>query len=182
MDQNMADSSALAQLFLHIYRSPKVIIAQVEGDAFDSGCGLITVCDFVFAVPLARFGFTEVKMGWAPALIMPFLLRKIGETRCKELLLSGETISGQQAQEYHLINRIVPQGDIQDYVKAFAQNMCRYNSPASLQLTKKMIADIQDFPMENAIKFAAKMNAYSRATDDSKRGIEATLNQDEIQW
>lgn len=182
MEQNLADSSTLAQLFLTIYRATKVVIAQVEGAAIAGGCGLVTVCDFAFVVPEAKFGYPEVKIGFVPAIVMTFLLRKAGETRGKELMLSGNIIDAETAEKYNLINRIIPADEIKGFVRNFAEEICRTNSAASMQLTKKMIADIQDFPLENAIKFAAKMNAYARATDDCKKGIEAFLQKEEMEW
>lgn len=182
IEQNLADSTSLAQLFLTIYRSTKVVIAQVEGHAIAGGCGLATVCDFAFVVPEAKLGYTEVRIGFVPAIVMTFLLRKIGETRAKELLLSGKVIDAQTAVDYHLVNQIVPKDQIATVVRKFAGEMCTQNSAASLQLTKKMIADIQSFPLEEAMRFAAKMNAYSRATDDCKQGVTAFLNKEEHTW
>lgn len=182
MDQHMADSSAMAQLYLSIYRSTKVVIAQVEGDALADGCGLASVCDFSFVVPEARLGFPEVRSGFVPALAMTFLLRKLGETRAKQLMLSGQTFPAAQAYQYQLITEVVPATEIRAQVEAFAAQLVTKASPAALQLTKKMIADIQDFPLENSLKFAAKMNAYARATEDCKRGIEALLEEEEAGW
>lgn len=182
LEENRADSQTLAQLFQTIYKSSKVVIAQVEGHAIAGGCGLATVCDFTFAVPQAKFGYTEVRIGFVPAIVMVFLLRKIGETRAKELMLTGKLIDAETAVAYALINQIVPAVEIGDFVTQFAQDLCRNNSTSSMQLTKKMVADIQDFPLENALKFAARMNAYSRATDDCKRGIQAFLNKEPLEW
>lgn len=182
LEQQAADSNTLLQVLMSIYRSTKLIIAQVEGDAAGTGCALLLASDFVFATPEARFGLPEVRMGMVPALAMMFLLRKVGETRSKELMLSGDMIDARKAWDYHMITRIIPQAEIQGYVNQFANRLCTQNSAGSMQLTKKMIADIQDFPMENAMKFAAKMNAYARATPDCKRGIQATLDQEELTW
>lgn len=182
MQQNHADANNLAQLFLTIYRSTKVVIAEVQGAAVAAGCGLITVCDFVFASSDAVFGFDEVKNGTVPAISMAFILRKIGETRGKELMLSGKIIDAIKAVRYDLVTDIFPANDLSKYVNDFASNLCKEASAASLQLTKKMIADIQAFPLENAMQFAAKMNAYARATDDRKRAIDAKINEEEITW
>ncbi|HAC23901.1 MAG TPA: methylglutaconyl-CoA hydratase, partial [Cytophagales bacterium] len=84
-EENYQDSSRLKELFLKIYTLPKVVIAQVQGHALAGGCGLATVCDFTFAVPQARFGYTEVKIGFVPAIVMVFLLRKLGEQKAKQL-------------------------------------------------------------------------------------------------
>lgn len=182
MEDNLADSHHLGNLLLSIYRCAKICIAQVEGHAIAGGVGLITACDFAFAVPSARLGYTEVRIGFVPAISMIFLLRKIGETRTKELLLSGQLISAVKAETYNLISRVVPNEDIRKEVYRFAQQLCLQNSASAMQLTKKMIADIQDFPMEHAIQFAAKMNAHIRATPDFQRGIAAFLNDKFINW
>lgn len=182
MDENLADSSAFAQILLKIYRSTKIFIAEVEGNAFAEGCGLASVCDFIFAIPEAKFSFNEVKVGLVPAISMPFLLRKVGETRTKQLMLSGDFFSAEQAMAYQLISEIVPREEIQGYVETFAQKLCAQSSAMAIQLTKKMIADIPEFPLEHAVKFAAKMNAYARATEDSVKGIKAFVDEEKLEW
>ncbi|GAB4415961.1 MAG: enoyl-CoA hydratase-related protein [Bacteroidia bacterium] len=181
-EQNLADSSSLAQLMLAIYRSIKVVIAQVEGHAIAGGCGLVTVCDFAFVVPEAKLGYTEARIGFVPAIVMAFLLRKVGETRAKELLLTGRLIDASTAVRYNLVNDVVPQDEIRAHVAQFAQQLCTQCSQASMQLTKKMIADIQDFPLEHAVKFAARMNAVARRTEDCQRGIAAFLDKEDLTW
>ena len=106
-EENVEDSRLLASLFLKIYQLRKVVIAEVQGHAIAGGCGLISVCDFVFTVDEAKFGYTEVKIGFVPAIVMVFLLRKLGETHVKELLLSGYLITAQKAREFGLINKII---------------------------------------------------------------------------
>jgi len=170
-DQQVADSSFLAEIFLALYRSTKVVMAQVEGDALGLGAGLLTICDFVWATPEVRIAFHEVKFGMIPSIAINFLLRKIGETRTKELLLSGHSINAQTAAQYNLINQVLPAEDIDGQVAKLANDMARQNSGASMQLIKKMIADIQEFPLERAMSFSAKMNAYARTTEDGKKGL-----------
>src|SRR6478609_2823790 len=105
--ENLEDSTHLMQLFYQIYTLKKVVIAQIHGHAIAGGCGLVTVCDFAFAVPEAKLGYTEVKIGFIPAIVKVFLLRKIGEAKAKELLLTGDLISAQEARDFGLINYIV---------------------------------------------------------------------------
>lgn len=182
LEQNQEDSASLAQLFLAIYRSTKVVIAQVEGHALAGGCGLVTVCDFAFSVPEAQFGYTEVRIGFVPAIVMTFLLRKAGELRAKELMLGGQMISAEKAVQYNLVNELVSGASMAEFVQSFARQLCTDNSAASMQLTKKMVADMPDFPLENAVKFAAKMNAHARMTEDCRRGIQAFLNKEKPTW
>ncbi|MGZ5243357.1 MAG: enoyl-CoA hydratase/isomerase family protein [Bacteroidia bacterium] len=180
--ENLVDSSQLKSLFSHIYNHQKIVIAQVEGHAIAGGCGLATVCDFVFAVPDALFGYTEVKIGFVPAIVMFFLLRKIGEAKARELLLTGKLVSAEYFRQLGLVTEIVEAGKIADRVEEFAAQLVKETSPQSIALTRKMIAEIQTLPTENALNYAAEQNAHARAQDDCKRGIGAFLNKEEITW
>lgn len=182
LQENLADSNHLMELFLMIYRSPKVVIAQIQGSAIAGGAGLATVCDFAFTVPEAKFGYTEVRIGFIPAIVMIFLIRKCGELRAKELLLSGNIIDATTAVAYNMINKIVPTEEIEDHVSEFAALLCKQNSASSMQVTKKMMGDLQSFPVAEALKFASKMNAHARGTEDCQRGIAAFLNKEKIEW
>lgn len=181
-DENLADSRSLMELFLMIYRSPKVFIARIQGHALAGGCGLATLCDFSIAVPDANFGYTEVKIGFVPALVKVFLLRKIGEGAAKEVLLSGDVFKAERAQQLGLINRVVQPEELDTTVHTFAEKLCREASGESLARTKNMIARVQDMPLEGALEFAAVQNAEARAGDDCKRGISAFLNKEKISW
>ena len=111
--QNLDDSNHLRSLLQKIYTFKKVVVAQVQGHALAGGCGLVTVCDFVFAIPEAKLGYTEVKIGFVPAMVMVFLIRRIGEQKAKHLLLSGELVNGNRAVDFGLVNRIVPKESIE---------------------------------------------------------------------
>ncbi len=181
-DQNLQDSSHLKSLFEWIYKMGKPVIAMIQGHAIAGGAGLATVCDFAFSVPEAQFGYTEVRIGFIPAIVMVFLIRKIGETRAKELLLSGDIVDAATAEKYNMINKVVPAAEIEAHVTAFAARLCSQNSGQSMAITKKMIGDVQHFPISEALTFAARMNARARGSEDCKRGIGAFLNKEEIQW
>lgn len=181
-EENLADSNHLKELFFQIYTLKKVVIAQIQGHAVAGGCGLATVCDFVFAVPDAKFGYTEVKIGFVPAIVMVFLLRKIGEAKVKELLLSGELVSAEDAHLLGMVNRIVAKEDLDAEVMEFARNLIRSNSSQSMMITKQMIAQVQSMSLEKALDFAAETNARARSSDDWKRGVNAFLNKEKIDW
>lgn len=181
-DQNLEDSNNLRDLFLTIYTLPKVVIAQVQGHALAGGCGLATVCDFTLAVPEAKFGYTEVKIGFIPALVMVFLIRKIGESRARHLLLSGNLITADEALKAGLITQVVPPEALEAEVNTLAQKLASGNSASSMALTKQMIAEVQSMKLDEALSYASQMNAQARATDDCKRGIAAFLAKEKIMW
>jgi methylglutaconyl-CoA hydratase len=181
-EENIADSNHLKELFLQIYQLKKVVIAQVQGHALAGGCGLATVCDFVFAVPEAKFGYTEVKIGFIPAIVLVFLIRKIGEQKAKQLLLSGEMTQDDEAIRMGLVNRIVSKDKLETTVFEFAQQLVKNNSTQSMQLTKQMISEVQSMTLSQALDYAAEMNAKARASEDCKNGIAAFLEKREIKW
>ena len=181
-EENRKDSNELKELYLRIYRHSKVVIAQVQGHALAGGCGLATVCDFSVAVPEAKFGYTEVRIGFIPAMVMVFLLRKIGEARAKEMLLSGELISAEKACEMGVINKVVSAAALETEVTALAQQWASSNSSSSMKLTKQMIAEVQHKTLEEALQYAAEMNVQARTSDDCKRGIAAFLNKEKLTW
>lgn len=181
-EENLADSMNLKALYQQMYSLKKVIIAQVEGHAIAGGCGLATVCDFTFSVSDAKFGYTEVKIGFVPAIVMIFLLRKIGELKTKNLLLTGDLISAKKAKEIGLINDVYAADEIAERVNDLAQKLCTTTSAQSLEITKTMIAKVQDLDFETAFSYAAEMNAKGRATEDCKKGIATFLNKEKLEW
>jgi methylglutaconyl-CoA hydratase len=165
-----------------MYNFPKIIIAAVQGHALAGGCGLITVCDFVFAVPEAKFAYTEVKIGFVPAIVMSFLIRKIGETNAKSMLISGNLISAKEAKEIGLINEITNIENLLNVVNLFAKSLCENNSAQAMSMTKKLLNQVQDLPLIEALEIAAAANATARGTTDCKKGIAAFLNKEKIVW
>jgi methylglutaconyl-CoA hydratase len=181
-EQNFADSSHLKELFYQIYTLKKIVIAQIEGHAVAGGCGLATVCDFSIAVPEARLGYTEVRIGFIPAIVMVFLIRKIGEGRARELFLTGSLISADEAKSVGLINRIAKKELIQDEVLNLANQLVQSNSEYSMAITKQMMAKVQSLNLEDALTFAAEMNAKARESEDCRKGISAYVNKEKIVW
>ncbi len=181
-EENKADSHHLKELFLQIYQLKKVVMAQVQGHALAGGCGLATVCDFVFAVPEAKFGYTEVRIGFIPAMVLVFLIRKIGEQKARHLLLTGDLVQGAAAKEMGLVYALVAKEELENKVNEFALKLVTANSGRSMQITKQMIGEVQSMSLQDALNYAATMNAHARATDDCKNGIAAFLEKREWKW
>lgn len=181
-EENLADSNHLASLFKTIYTLNKVVIAKVDGYAIAGGCGLATVCDYAVTTTESKFGYTEVKIGFVPAIVMIFLLRKIGESKSKELLLKGDLITAEQAQELGLVNEVVEKENIDKRVDELANHLIKTNSEQSMALTKQMIAAIQSEGLTSALEYSADKNARARAFEDCKRGINLFLNKEKIEW
>lgn len=180
-EENHADSTNLMELFKTIYSFPKPIIAKIKGPAIAGGCGLATVCDFSFASPESTFGYTEVKIGFVPAIVMVFLSKKIGEGKARELLLSGKIITANEAQDIGLINSVVETEKIEEFIQDFAEKTSFTCSADSMRMIKEMFFNMPSNYQES-LEFAAKMNATARATEDCKKGINAFLNKEKLKW
>ncbi len=181
-EENLADSKELMQLMQQIYYHDKIVIAQVEGHAVAGGCGLVTLCDLSYAVPEAKLGYTEVKIGFVPALVAVFLVRKIGEGRARDLLLTGRLVTAEKAASYGLLNDIIPADRIAEHVAKIAEDLCTGASANSLKVTKKLITDVFDQPLDNALEQAARLNAETREHTDCQRGIKAFLDKEKMVW
>lgn len=181
-EENLADSDQLKKLFSTIYHLPKVVIAQVEGHAIAGGCGLATVCDIIFAVPEANFGYTEVKLGFVPAIVSCFLMRKTSETIAKRILLTGELFSAEKALEYNLITFVTKKEDIAQMVNDFALDLCNNTSANSLMVTKELINRTTNPWLDESLEKAVKLNAKVRESDDFKKGVASFLNKEKIKW
>jgi len=181
-EENVNDSQNLKTLFTTIYYLPKVVIAQVEGHAIAGGCGLATVCDITFAVPEAKFGYTEVKLGFVPAIVSCFLLRKTSETIAKKILLTGDLFSAEEALTYNLITFVTNKDEISQTVIKFATRLCNETSGNSLMVTKQLIGQTTNAGLEKSLELAVQINARVRENEDFKRGIAAFISKEQIKW
>lgn len=179
---NLNDSNSLMQLYREIYNFPKITIAKVNGHAIAGGAGLATVCDFVYAVPQAKIGYTEVRIGFVPAIVSTYLIDKIGLTKAKELLLTGHLIDARQAQQIGLINKVVEPEKMDSEIEKLTDMLLNNVSGQSIQATKSLLNQIIHLNPNEAFAMAAKANALSRSNDDCKRGISAFLNKEKISW
>ena len=181
-EENLADSNQLKKLFTTICYLPKIVIAQVEGHAIAGGCGLATVCDVIFAIPEANYGYTEVKLGFVPAIVSCFLMRKTSETIAKKILLTGELFSADQALAYNLITFVTKQEEINQKIKEFATNLCNNTSSNSLMITKQLINQTTYPLLDKTLDMAVQINARVRESDDFKKGVASFLNKEKINW
>ncbi len=169
-EENLEDARSLAELFLLIRRVRIPVIAAVHGRALAGGCGLATACDLVVATKSARFGYPEVKIGFVPAMVAAILRRNLGEKKSFELLTQGFEYSADEAFSLGLINRIVGEDELEDAVMEFASVYTKVSGSA-VEMTKRLIYDIDGDTFDSAIEKGVETNARARMTDDCKKGI-----------
>lgn len=180
--ENVADSENLRLLYMTIYTLPKLVVAQVEGHAIAGGCGLATVCDFIFATPESKFGYTEVKLGFVPAIVSCFIIRKTGEAVAKELLYTGKLIDAETAKKVGLINFVTNKEDISLKVNEFVSDLCTEASGNSLMVTKQLLNQVNNPFLVDALDSAVQINAAVRETPDFHKGISNFLEKKTFKW
>jgi methylglutaconyl-CoA hydratase len=179
---NEQDSRHLAGLFRQIYQHPKPVIAQVNGPAIGGGCGLAAVCDFSLVAEDATLGFSEVRIGFVPAIVSVFVRRKLGETAARDLLLRGRLLGADEAADLGLVTRAVPAEALHDEVEALAQELATETSGSAVALTKRLLAQLPGMGFEEALDYAVQMNAFARGTEDCRAGVDAFLEGEDPPW
>ena len=180
-EQSLKDSEIMARLFRSLYDFPRLTIAAVNGAAIAGGCGLATLCDLTLAAPEAKFGYTEVRIGFVPAIVSTFLLRQVGEKHARDLLLTGRIIEAEEAHRIGLINEIVPAEKLIERARELASQLME-NSPASLVCTKRLLSDYARAQLDAQIQAAVRENAAIRATQDFREGISSFLEKRKPHW
>jgi methylglutaconyl-CoA hydratase len=180
-EENLADSGRMADMFRALYDFPKVTIAAVNGAAIAGGCGLATLCDFTLASSEAKFGYTEVRIGFVPAIVSTFLLRQISEKQARDLLLTGRIIDAQEAFRIGLVNEVVPPQNLLARAHEVAGTLAA-NSPASLLATKRLLRTFSHVELDQHVAAAVDENARIRNTLDFREGVSSFLEKRKPNW
>src|SRR5580658_4600165 len=179
--EHRRDSENLARVLRTLYDFPKPIIAAVNGPAIAGGMALATIPDFTLAAPEAKFGYTEVRVGFVPAIVASFLVRQVGELRTRELLLSGKVLKAQEALQLGLVTHIYDQNDLLPTANALAQSLLM-NSPQAMQAVKRLLSKHAKRRLDEEIEDAIEVNAQQRSTEDFKEGILAFRQHRRADW
>lgn len=179
--ENQEDSRRMAKMFRRIWSFPRPLIAAVNGAALAGGCGIATLCDFTLSVPEAKFGYTEVKIGFLPALVSVFLTRQIGEKKARDLLLTGRILEAAEAKEFGLINEIVSGEKLIERAKELAGVLIAA-SPGSLSRAKRLMTSSAAATVDHDLERAILENARIRCTPDFKEGLASFLEKRKPVW
>jgi methylglutaconyl-CoA hydratase len=180
-DENLADSARMARVYRRLYDFPKPTIAAVNGAAIAGGTGLATMCDFTLAVPNAKFGYTEVRIGFVPAIVSSILVWQVGHKLARDLLLTGRIFDAAEAYRHGLVNEVVEPEQLMERARELAKELMQ-NSPSSLRVTKKLINGFIAPQLETQIASAIQENAAIRSTQDFREGISSFLEKRKPHW
>jgi len=180
-EEHRLDTERIARLLRTLYDTPKPTIAAVNGAAIAGGMGLATICDFTLAIPEAKFGYTEVKIGFVPAIVSAFLRGQIGDKHARDLLLTGRLIKAPEAFDLGLVTRVVPEAELMQEARGLAKKLLG-NSPAAMQATKRLLSEQSDHHLDEEIEASITANVEARTTEDFKEGVRAFLEKRKPEW
>jgi methylglutaconyl-CoA hydratase len=180
-EQNLADALQLADMLHTINTCPCPVIARINGAALGGGVGLVAVSDIAIAVEQARFGFSEVKLGIAPAVISPYVLNKIGETNARALFTTGERFQAARAQAIGLVHSVVPPEQLDDAVNTVVRDLLS-SGPHALRASKTLALTVGKMSYEEARNYTAQTIAGLRVSDEGQEGLRAFLEKRKPQW
>jgi len=179
--ENVEDSRRMVRIFRRLYDFPKPTIAAVNGAAIAGGTGVATMCDFTLAVPDAKFGYTEVRIGFVPAIVSSILVWQVGHKIARDLLLSGRIFDATEAHRFGLVNEIIPAERLMARARELAAQLME-NSPTSVRQTKKLINGFITNTLDQQIEDAVEQNAGIRQTADFREGVSSFLEKRKPRW
>jgi methylglutaconyl-CoA hydratase len=182
-EENIADARNLLKLLLAIHNHKKIVIAMVNGPAIGGGCGLASACDFVIGGrEKAKLGTPEVKLGFLPAIILLFLVKRLGEGRAREFMLRGSIYNAEGAKNAGLLTEVVGDDELLPFTMEFAKKLAATTSPSSITLTKELFTRFDDLKRTDALDYAVTLNALVRKTADFSKGIQSFLSKEKLEW
>jgi len=180
-EENLTESNALADLFYQIYTFKRPVIGRINGAAIGGGTGFVAVCDIAIAARSAKFSFSEVKIGVVPACIGPYVIRKMGEGKARELFITGERMKADRAFKVGLVNKVVNDdhldGEVDELLKAILTS-----GPEAVAMAKKLVSEVPLMTPDQFKPFTAEMIARLRISDEGQEGMDAFLNKRKPNW
>ncbi len=180
-EQNLNDALQLSDLFDTINQFPCPVIGRINGTAMGGGCGLVAVCDIVIAADSARFAFSEVKLGIAPAVISPYVVRKIGETHARVLFVTGQRFSAAHAREIGLVHIVTPPEELDAAVENVVNELLT-SSPQAMRASKALALNVGRMDHDTARRYTAETIAALRVSEEGQEGLRAFLEKRKAKW
>lgn len=179
--ENLADAEDLARMLERLDTLPIPVIGRIQGAALGGGVGLAAVCDIVVAADDAVFGLTEVKLGILPAVIAPYVVRKIGVSAARELFLSGMRFGPERAQALGLVHEILPAARLDEGVNRRIETL-RTSAPRAMAAAKALIRAIAGVDPKDVIGLTTGTIASHRVSPEGQEGMRAFLEKRKPGW
>ncbi len=180
-EENIKDSKLLLDLYDIIYNCKKPVIARVNGHAFGGGIGLFAVCDVVIAVSNCKFAFSEVKLGIIPAVISPYIIRRIGLSNTKRLFITGERFDSLYGKEVGLIDHVTSEDEFDEIIEKYI-GLILISGPNAIEEVKKLSNSYENMDLESFKDYTVKKISELRVSNEGQEGINAFLEKRKSKW
>ncbi|MDQ6662481.1 MAG: enoyl-CoA hydratase/isomerase family protein [Chloroflexota bacterium] len=180
-EQNLNDALRLADLFDFINAFPCPVVARVNGTAMGGGVGLVSVCDIVIAAENAKLAFSEVKLGIAPAVISPYVVRKIGESQARVLFVTGERFSAARGRDIGLVHIVVPLEELDTAVEKVLHELLT-SGPQAVRACKALALNVGRMNHDTARRYTAELIAALRVSEEGQEGLRSFLEKRKANW
>lgn len=180
-ESNLAESNRLADLFYQMYSCKRPIIGRINGAAIGGGTGFVALCDIALAARSAKFSFSEVKIGVVPACIAPYVIKKMGEGKARELFITGERMKAERAFEVGLVNKVVNDEELDAEVNALVKVILT-SGPEAVAMAKKLVSEVPSMTPKQFKPYTAEMIARIRGSAEGQEGMDAFLNKRTPRW
>ena len=180
-EENIEDSNLVSECMYTLYTLPQPTIARVNGSAIGGGMGLVAGCDIAIAQQNAKFSLSEVKLGLVPACISPYVIKRAGESRCRELFLTGKRITAEEALNFGLVNRVVPLEKLNEAVDEVVRLLLT-SGPNAIATCKELLQKVPGLTLDEAKTYTAQVIASLRISDEGQEGMNAFLQKRKPKW
>lgn len=180
-EKNIQESQRIADLMQALDQYPGPTVALAEGGIFGGALGLLVVCDFVLASTEAQFGLPEVHLGIAPAIILPYLTRRIPPHLVLQKALSGLKFDALEALRIHLVDEILSPEQLEGKLQRITSDLC-VPSPEAQRAIKRLLKNLQQNPGEGVIKEAIKTLSHLKSSDNGQEGLRAFIEKRKPEW
>src|SRR5213593_934372 len=181
LDQNIADSKALAAMFRALYDLEMPLVARVQGAAIGGGAGLVAVADIAVASTEATFAFTETRLGILPAVVSPYVVRKVGPARATALFVTGSRIDAARAHEIGLVERLVEPAELDAAVERVVGAILE-GGPRAANAAKRLVREVEGRSPAEVISLTVERIADIRVSDEGQEGMRAFLEGRPPRW
>jgi methylglutaconyl-CoA hydratase len=179
--ENLQDAEDFARMMERLDSLPVPVIGRIHGAALGGGVGLAAICDIVVAADTTVFGLSEVKLGILPAVISPYVLRKIGISAARELFLTGRRFNAARARELGLVHDVVPESELDGAVDRHVAEVLT-SSPSGIAAAKALIRDVAGEDPKDVIGLTTSRIAAQRVSPDGQEGMRAFLEKRKPNW
>jgi methylglutaconyl-CoA hydratase len=180
-EENRADAARLAAAFRALHAFPRPVVARVQGNVLGGGNGLVAACDVAVCAHDARFAFSEVLLGILPAVISPYVVRRIGDGWARRLFLTGERFGADVALRIGLVTEAVPEGELDSAVEQITANLL-LGSPDAQRRVKRLLDAVSPGDLDAASAVTPDFIAEARASAEGQEGLRAFFEKRRPSW